>query len=121
MDEKNEVDKKAQSDSEDVENKDTKKDKKEKEEKDEEKSENSEKDEEDDDNDSKKEVPLLDQPLELSGKRERKNVQRLEITAEVKEVSNSILLYLSLKRVQLLIHKIYCFCALFGCNRNFFR
>lgn len=87
VDEKNEIDKKSQSDSEEVENKDNKKEKKEKEEKEEEKSENSEKDEEEDEIDGKKEVPLLDQPLELSGKRERKNVQRLEITSEIKEVS----------------------------------
>jgi hypothetical protein len=40
--------------------------------------------------DEDKEVPLLDQPLEKSGKRERKNVQRFndEYPAETKDVSN---------------------------------
>lgn len=33
-----------------------------------------------------KEVPLLDQPLEKSGKRERKGVQRFEEPVEAKEV-----------------------------------
>nr|CAI5824446.1 unnamed protein product [Callosobruchus analis] len=55
--------------------------KKEKKEKKEEKSEESDKEEESDEDKSEKsekEVPLLDQPLELSGKRERKNVQRFK-------------------------------------------
>nr|CAH7718865.1 unnamed protein product [Callosobruchus chinensis] len=55
--------------------------KKEKKEKKEEKSEDSENEEESDEDKSEKsekEVPLLDQPLELSGKRERKNVQRFK-------------------------------------------
>lgn len=45
---------------------------------------NSDKDE---DSDKEKEVPLLDQPLEKSGKRERKNVQRFneEFATEAKE------------------------------------
>lgn len=44
-------------------------------------------DKEDGDSDKEKEVPLLDQPLEKSGKRERKNVQRFneEFATEPKE------------------------------------
>lgn len=56
--------------------------------------ENSEKDgEESDKEDGDKEVPLLDQPLEKSGKRERKNVQRFneEFSSDSKDVSNYIL------------------------------
>ncbi|CAH1966803.1 unnamed protein product [Acanthoscelides obtectus] len=55
--------------------------KKEKKEKVEEKSEGSENEEESDEEKSEKsekDVPLLDQPLEISGKRERKNVQRFK-------------------------------------------
>lgn len=42
---------------------------------------------EDEESDKDKEVPLLDQPLEKSGKRERKNVQRFneEFAIEPKE------------------------------------
>ncbi|KAJ8926026.1 hypothetical protein NQ315_009881, partial [Exocentrus adspersus] len=82
--EKKEDDKKVQAETEEVDSKDSKKDKEEKEEP--KKEEASDKEEEEDEEDeSKKEVPLLDQPLEMSGKRERKNVQRLEIASEVKE------------------------------------
>lgn len=44
------------------------------------------------DSDKEKEVPLLDQPLEKSGKRERKNVQRFneEFATEPKETVSYI-------------------------------
>lgn len=51
--------------------------------------ENSEQEDEKSEEDGEdKEVPLLDQPLEKSGKRERKNVQRFneEFPSETKEV-----------------------------------
>lgn len=48
-------------------------------------------DEDSKESDKEKEVPLLDQPLEKSGKRERKNVQRFneEFASEPKETVSS--------------------------------
>lgn len=50
-----------------------------------------------DENDEKKGVPLLDQPLEQSGPRERKKVQRFDedFPSEAKDVSNTKLYYIS--------------------------
>lgn len=88
-----------------------KKEEKKKPEKDSEEGEGSDKDEDGSEKDDDKEVPLLDQPLEQSGTRERKKVQRFdeEFKGEAKEVSfikkklNSIILN---QIIIIVIHKI---------------